>query len=332
MSRRKRIYSLCFILFLVFAVSECKKTEKPGDVQEAEEEKNYQLVVIPEAGTGSFWRAVQAGALKAALEMGNVDVKWEPPLKANREDQIRSFLKVILQEPDGVILAPVDNMALVHPVQEAGKTGIPVVIINSALEGEGYISYVQTDQQEAGKMAAREAGRLLQGNGNIIVLRFQEENPVTTARENGFLDGIKSEFPGLHILSEDQYTGPTSKTAFQLFENLLIKYPQVSAVYCSHDSTTAGVLKALKDIDKAGEIKLIGSGINELFSMSLGEGEISALVTPNPLKIGYQAVQAMMSYLSGDSVARDIEIPSELITRENIHDPEKQALLDPGYK
>ena len=47
------------------------------------------------------------------------------------------------------MLAPLDETALVAPVQSAARSKIPVVIIDSGLKGQDYVSFVATDKTRA---------------------------------------------------------------------------------------------------------------------------------------------------------------------------------------
>ena len=108
---------------------------------------------------------------------------------------------------DGIVLAPLDDRALTRPVADAVREGIPVVIIDSALQGGDYTSFVATDNYKGGVLGARRLGGLLGGKGKIFLVRYQEGSASTMERERGFLDTVKAEFPGLTILVQDQYAG-----------------------------------------------------------------------------------------------------------------------------
>ena len=100
------------------------------------------------------------------------------------------------QGVDGIVLAPLDERALVRPVEEARRLGIPTVVIDSALASDQIVSFVATDNRKGGELAADEMGRLLGGKGSVILLRFQDGSASTTAREEGFLARLAAAWPG----------------------------------------------------------------------------------------------------------------------------------------
>ena len=93
------------------------------------------IAVIPKGTTHEFWKSVHAGANKAAKEL-DVDVIWKGPLKEDdRDSQINTVEDFITRGVSGIVLAPLDDTALQGPVANAGRAGIPVVIIDSGLKG-----------------------------------------------------------------------------------------------------------------------------------------------------------------------------------------------------
>src|ERR1044071_10367956 len=107
-----------------------------------------------------------------------------------------------------IVLAPLDSQALVRPVHNAIQAGVPVVIIDSDLKSEEYVSFVATDNYKGGQLAGEQMGKLLGGKGNVILLRYQAGSASTEAREAGFLNVLKKS-PGIKVISSDQHGGVT---------------------------------------------------------------------------------------------------------------------------
>ena len=79
----------------------------------------------------------------------------------------------------GIVLAPLDEAALVGPVTDAMRRKIPVVIFDSGLKGDNYVSFVATDNHKGGRMAGEQLAEALGGKGKVVLLRYAEG---TTAR------------------------------------------------------------------------------------------------------------------------------------------------------
>ena len=159
--------------------------------------KKWRVIVIPKGTTHEFWKTLHAGTLKAADELGNVDVIWQGPQKEDdRVQQIQLVQNAIAAGVDGIVLAPLDARALVDPVEAAVAKGIPVVIFDSALESTKMVSYVATNNYNGGVLAAAGMGELLKGQGKIILLRYAVGSESTEQREKGFTDTLAKDFPG----------------------------------------------------------------------------------------------------------------------------------------
>ena len=217
-----------------------------------------RIAVVPKGTTHEFWKAVHGGAREAA-RAGNAHIDWKGPL---REDDLRGQIDVVQsfvsQRVSGIVLAPLSDKALGVTVKAAVAAKIPVVIFDSDLKGADHVSFVATDNAAAGKIAANHLAKLLDGKGNVAVLRYQEGSASTQNREQGFLEGIRAH-PGIKVVSDTQYGGATTETASSVSENLLSaqraapggdgRAPGLAGVFCPNESTTFGMLLALKKMN-----------------------------------------------------------------------------------
>src|SRR5688572_6568373 len=151
--------------------------------------KEFRVAVIPKGATHEFWKSVHAGADEAAKELGNVEIIWQGPMKEDdRESQQKVVEQMTVQKVSGIVLAPLDDVALAGPVDEAQKADIPVIIIDSGLKNVETVSFVATDNFKGGQMAGERMVELLGGKGRVIMLRYAEGSASTEEREKGFLD------------------------------------------------------------------------------------------------------------------------------------------------
>lgn len=326
---RLLVLSLIVSLALCLSFLSCGKQEQEDTQQEGV--KKIQIAVIPKGTTHEFWKTIHAGAVKASRELG-VDIIWKGPQKEDdRAQQIMVVEDFINRGVDGIVLAPLDDRALCRPVQDAVRETIPVVIIDSELQGEDFVSFVATDNYKGGVIAARKLGELLGGKGEIFLIRYQEGSASTTKRENGFLDTITSEFPDVSLLAQDQHTGATTETAYQLAENLIGRFPEVEGIFCPNESSTFGTLRALQESGLAGKIKFVGFDSSPKLIQALRDGHIHGLVLQNPMKMGYLGVKQMVLHLRGQSIEIRVDTGVYLATRENMDDTEMKNLLEPDF-
>src|SRR5215471_4532454 len=110
----------------------------------------YTIAVIPKGTTHEFWKSINAGAVKAQRELTangtKVEMIWKGPLREDdRDQQIQVVENFMARHVSAIVLAPLDSQALVRPVHHAIEAGVPVVIMDSDLKSDEYVSFVATD-------------------------------------------------------------------------------------------------------------------------------------------------------------------------------------------
>jgi len=297
--------------------------------------KKLTIAVIPKGTTHEFWKSIHAGSNKAARELSSqgteVEVIWKGPLREDdREQQIQVVEGFTTQGISGIVLAPLDDRALVRPVEEAKRAAVPTVIIDSGLQTDSIVSFVATDNRKGGVLAADRLGQLLNGKGKVLLLRYAEGSASTTEREAGFLSEMKAKFPEIELVSTDQYAGATRDTAKRASENLLNRFgDDVQGIFTPNESSTAGMLLALQDINKAGKISFVGFDASQAFIDAMRAGQLHGIVVQNPFNMGYLGVRTMVDHLLGKAVEKKIDTGVMLVTKDNLESPEVQTALHP---
>ncbi len=287
------------------------------------------VAVIPKGTTHVFWKSVEAGALQAAREL-DVDVIWKGPLKENdRAQQIQVVQQFIADHVDGIVLAPLDSKALLGPVRSAVHQGIPVVVCDSALEGQpgrDFVSFVATNNKTGGILAGKELAKLLGDRGRVVLLRYMVGSASTQNREMGFEEALSS-CPSVEIISDNRYAGATAGEAQTTALNMVDQLRDADGVFCPNESSTNGMLQALRKENLAGQIKFVGFDASPPLVEALRAGEIDALVVQNPRRMGYLGVKTLIRHLDGEPVELTIDTGVKLVTRDNLDDPEVQRMI-----
>ncbi|HZS11655.1 MAG TPA: substrate-binding domain-containing protein [Nitrospirales bacterium] len=297
--------------------------------------KKFQIAVIPKGTTHEYWKSIHAGAVKAERELKgeglDVNIIWKGPIREDdREQQIQVVEGFLSQGVNGIVLAPLDSKALVRPVEEAKNASIPTVIFDSALDSKNIVSFVATDNEKGGRLAAEHLGKILGGKGRVLMLRYQEGSASTEARESGFLDGMKKSYPTITIVSSDQYAGPTRDTAKRAAENLLNRFgSNIDGIFCPNESAAAGMLLALQDGGLAGKVKFVGFDSSSVFLDAMKAKQMDGFVLQNPFEMGHIAVKTMVDYLQGKQVPPVIDTGVSIVTPDNMDTAEVKKLLNP---
>lgn len=293
------------------------------------------IAVIPKGTTHEFWKSIHAGAIQAARELSAegapVRIIWKGPFREDdREQQIQVVEGFLSQGVQGIVLAPLDDRALVRPVEEALRAGVPTVIIDSRLDSDAAVSFVATDNKKGGHLGAGRLGELLGGRGKVLLLRYAEGSASTTEREQGFLEELRSKYPGIQLVSIDQYAGPTRETAKRASENLLNRYgADLRGIFTPNESSTVGMLLALQDIGLAGKVRFVGFDASPILIAAVRAGQLDGVVVQNPMRMGYLGVKTMADQLRGKPVARLIDTGVMLVTPANLDSAATQAFVNP---
>lgn len=291
-----------------------------------------RVALIPKGTTHDFWKSMHAGAKKAVRELGDVELIFRGPEKEDdREQQIALMQNFISGGVSAIVVAPLDDRALLPPSQQAMAAKIPVIVVDSALKGEAgrdFVSFIATDNYQGGRLAAARMIEVLGGKGKVLMLRYQEGSASTDERERGFVDSL-AKAPDLQLIDPKRYSGATRATAQEASENLLTAYSDMQGIYTPNESSTFGMLLALRSRGLAGQVRFVGFDASPGLIDALKAGEIDGLVVQNPAKMGYLGVKSAVEHLRGKPVDPKIDTGVALITRANVETPEMAELVAP---
>jgi len=331
---RSRTVSLCLLLVSVLALgcdqrNDTAKTSGGPSTASTQTGNRPTVAVIPKGTTHLHWKSVEAGAKKAGDEFG-LNVIFKGPLTENDAAQQIGLVEQFTQEGVAAIaVAPLDANQLRRPVQQAAAKKIPVVVFDSALNGElgkDYVSYVATDNRKGGVLGGEELARLLGGKGKVVMIRYNVGSASTDEREAGFLE-VMAKNPGITIIEKDRYSGATVGEAQRNAENMLDKLKEADGIFCPNESSTQGMLNVLKANGLTKTKKFVGFDASPALVSALKAGDVQALVAQNPLKMGYETVRVMSLALNGKDYPKNVDTGCALVTKENLDTPDVKKVL-----
>jgi len=292
------------------------------------------VAMIPKGTSHQFWRSIHAGGDRAAKELG-IELIWRGPLREDdRESQVSEVEGFISRGVSGIALAPLDEAALVGPVEDAMGQKIPVVIFDSGLKGDHYVSFVATDNNKGGELGGQRLIEAMGGKGNVVLLRYAEGHDSTTRREEGFLAAMNAN-PGVKVVSSNQYVGTDVEEAYKRTESILSGYKKpdsslsVDGIFCANESSCFAAMRVLKDNGWAGKVHFVGFDVSDNLMKGLEDGTIDGLVLQDPVKMGYLAIKTLVAHIKGEQVERRIDTGVHVATPQNMKQPEIDALLHP---
>lgn len=288
------------------------------------------IAVIPKGTSNPYWQSVHAGAAAAARHFG-YRIWWNgPPQETDYSQQADIVEDAISRGVVGIVLAPAQRDALAPPVRRAAAAGIPVSIMDSgiALPASSYVSYVASNNVIGGRMDADYLAQLLHGAGDIAIVGVAPGSVSTMEREQGFEDEIKAKYPRLHVV-EFRYGMADVARSRAAADDILAAHPHLAGLFASNESSTLGLILALRAHGLAGKIPLVGFDTDPDLVRALAAHELSALVVQDPYQIGYQGVAVLAQKLAGQKPPARLDTALHLVTPQNMSAPGMQALLNP---
>lgn len=293
--------------------------------------KKKRIAVIPKSTAHLFWVSVQAGALAAAKERG-AEILWNgPATESDYSRQIQIVDSMIAQRVDGIAIAAAERKALVGVVERASAAGIPVVVFDSGLDSQSYLSFVSTDNYEGGKLAARHLARIMGGKGDAAIIMHAPGSFSTMDRERGFREAIREEFPAIRIVAEQFGMGDRAKARASA-ENILAAHDGLQGIFASTEPASAGIALALRAREKAGKVKFVGFDSSDAMTGDMRTGVLDATVVQDAFKLGYEPVRILIEKGQGKTPPKQLDLPARLVTASDLDKPEIRELLKPDLK
>jgi ribose transport system substrate-binding protein len=309
--------SVFFLTLLLLAG--CQKSEKKI------------IAVVPKATSHLFWLSVQAGAMAAGEEYG-VQVEWNGAAsETDYTRQIQILDSFVSRRVDGIAVAATERKALLSSLDRAAAANIPVTVFDSGIDGENYMSFLATNNYEAGQMAARSLGRLLDGKGNVAVLMHTPGSGSTMDRERGFTEALQTEFPGIKVVAS-QYGQSDRSKAMAAAENILTAHPGLNGIFASSEPSSVGAALAIKSRNLVGKVRLLAFDSSDGMIEDLKAGVIDAMVVQDPFRMGHDAVKTLVDKLNGQTPPKRIDLSARVVTRADLEKAEVQRLLHPDLK
>lgn len=292
--------------------------------------RDLDVVFIPKARDQVFWTFMRQGVERAMREDGHVQLTWRGPAHNDDVDSQIEILRIYSKPGvDAIIIAATDRSRLVASVEQAAALGIKVVAVDSALDGKAHTNFVTTNNFAAGKLAAERLASLLNRQGTVAILRTIAGSGSTEERADGFIDYMKKNAPRISIVADD-YGGGTRGKAARSAAQLLEEHPNLDGIFAVNESTSDGMLRALRQAGLAGKKKFVGFDTTDFLLDGLDKQEINGLVVQDPRQMGYLSMKAALTAARGAAM-KDSTILTDavMVTRDNYRKPEIQVLLVP---
>ncbi len=274
------------------------------------------LFSIKGPGSGNpFWASVEKGAKEEAAKLGVDLVLVAPPQEGDVQAQINQVEDQLAKGVDAIALAPGDPNAFAPIVDDAIKSGVPVVFVDTNGINEG-VTFIGTNNMNGAELAANFICDKTPKGSDVAILTGIESQSTALLRRDGAIKGFKN--CGLNIVATQTAEWDTAKGR-SVTESIILKNPNIKAIFASNDNMGLGAMQALKDADM-NDVIVVGFDATPDAATSILKGEMTATIAQFSYNMGAYGVKYALELANGGSIDPNIDTGTQLVTKENAND------------
>ena len=287
-----------------------------GSVSFADGHGNKILFSIKGPGSGNpFWASVTNGAEEEAKKLGVKLILIAPPQEGDVQAQINQVEDQLAKGVDALALAPGDPNAFAPIVDDAIKSGVPVVFVDTKGINEG-VTFIGTNNMNGAELAAKFICDKTPKGSDVAILTGIESQSTALLRRDGAIKGFKN--CGLNLVATQTAEWDTAKGR-SVTESIILKNPNIKAIFASNDNMGLGAMQALKDADM-NDVIVVGFDATPDAATSILKGEMTATIAQFSYNMGAYGVKYALELANGGSIDPNIDTGTQLVTKENAND------------
>ncbi len=324
--RSKKLFPILLGVLLIAAMLVTGCVTMTTEETTGESEDKPYIAVISKGFQHQFWQAVASGAEQAAEDY-DVEITFEgPETEAMVDKQLEMVQAALDKKPDALCLAALDSKALIPLLERAQEEGVPVIGFDSGVDSDIPLSTAATDNVAAAAFAADKMAELIGGEGKVAVIVHDQTSRTGIDRRDGFVNQIESEYPDIEIV-DIQYGGGDHLKSTDLAKAIIQAHPDLDGFFGANEGSIIGVLNAVTELGKEGEIVVIGYDSGKQQMDAIRSGVEAGAITQDPIGIGYKCVEAAVKAMNGEELPETIDTGFHWYDKDNIDSDTIQPLL-----
>jgi ribose transport system substrate-binding protein len=261
-----------------------------------------------------FYIAMKAGIEARAKELGaNVVFVTANEVVAQQVDGIQDL---VARKVDGILVSPIDAVAVGAAYDAAGKAGIPVISIARHANSANESAFVTMDEKKIGGEIAAWIAQSIGGKGEIAMIAGPSGAATFRNLAEGFDTVIKTS-PDIKVVYRKD-VALTREMGLKQAEDILVAHPDVKAIYCANDEIALGASQAIAAAGKGSQVVVTGLNGIPPAMRAVKAGTVGLTVNLNPIAWGRLGVDTMAEYLKGNKPKGDVAIKHVLVDARNV--------------
>ncbi len=295
------------------------------DYSANQKENCYRIGVSYMTMNNEFYKIVNEEILNRAEMEGDQVILRDPALDAKR--QIEQIEEMLAMDVDVLVVTPVDGKRLSEVLNRAKGQGVYIVVVDTNLEDERLADCtITSDNYSAGCLVGQyflkenQLGENPFGEKQDVNLLVMTHDSAKSGQDRvrGFLDVVEKS-DRVHVVQRINCDGQL-EIAMPKIEEVIRKGTAFDTVFCLNDFAAVGVVAALDEHELLERVKVYGIDASPDAKALIKEGMMSASSAQFPSRIGQTAADVIYRLLRGEEVEKEIFLPVELVTRENVEE------------
>lgn len=261
-----------------------------------------------------FYITMKKGIIQRAEEIGAKAIF----VTANEvvAQQVDGLQDLVAQGVDGILISPIDAVAVRGGYATAGQAGIPVISIARHTDSPHQSAFVSMDEKKVGQDIAEWLVKAIDGEGEVAMITGPAGAATFRNMAEGF-DSVLENYPNVKVVLRKD-APLTREDGLRLAEDALIANPDLKGIYTANDELALGASQAVNSAGKKGEVIITGlNGIPPAIK-AVKAGNIGMTVNLNPYDWGYMAVDTMVNYLENNEGQDLVAVEHTIIDINNV--------------
>ncbi|MBD8068670.1 autoinducer 2 ABC transporter substrate-binding protein [Bacillus sp. PS06] len=269
--------------------------------EQIDRKNDYTVAMIPKVEGIPYFNAAQEGALEAGEDLG-IHVIYKGPIITDWKQQEELIENFVEMKVDAIAISAIDPVKLGPVLQKAKLNGIKILTWDSDTKPEDrelHISMV--DPELLGRHIVDKLAASIGEKGEFGILTDSLE----AANTNQWIQWMKVHqleyYPNMTLL-EVVETNDNPNRAYKAAIEMIKEHPHMKGIIGSSSVGPPAASQALKDLEKVGEIKVVGLSTPNLMRSYIKDGTAEMITLWSPKKLGYLTVSVMLHILEGKQI------------------------------
>lgn len=265
------------------------------------------ICLVTKTYGSSYWDVLIQGCIDAAADM-DVNLYIAGVAKESNTDRLAELMEhALLMEPDAIIVSPADTSKIIDVVKRINEKEIPLIFVDTILNGQQFDVCFMTDNMQAGRMVAidmvdklRDLGYTPEDKLSVGIDIGSKQSQTIIERLAGFNEYWSSNAPdNWRVLDTIKCNDGSADVAYEQCLEFIDKNADLAGLIGLNNGSTVGLSRGLVERERK-DIALVGFDYsNEIAALiEGGEYNVSTMVQLQ-YNMGYGAVTESINICSG---------------------------------